>query len=576
MFKQAAFGLAGLSATGLGLYLSRRQWLAQMLGLSPVQNAVGVEYGLRARMRDGAHLVADHYYPLASGRFPTILMRTPYGRGIRSMPLGWLISFSAQRFAERGYHVVIQDTRGRFDSEGEFAPFFCEAEDGQDTLNWLADQPWFNGVAGMWGLSYGGYAQWAVAADAPAFLRSMVTGIAGSRMNQFEGGTFALNTIARWIYSLNTTGQAPPSSWWEWVRRTSLWVREETFTPAFSHLPLLECDRVMLGRAVPYYREWLNHPNGDDEYWDRANHSRNLAQVRVPTHLISGWYDMLLHETLRDYGALHAAGHAPYLTIGPWGHGNLELVFESLRQGGAYFEAYLKGDCSRLRLNPVRLYVMGADEWREFLNWPPSSIKTRYFLRAGRQLLADPPQNEEQPDRYRYDPADPTPSVGGQQFGPWAGPKDNRALEARSDVLSFTSSALRNPLEVIGPVRVELAARSSLPHTDFFARLCDVSPDGRSINLCDGLFRIRPGPQQGKRVGEDQVNFLEVHLYPTAYRFLPGHRIRLQVSSGAHPNWARNLGTGEPLGSATRMQAAEQCILHDPLHPSALVLPVVR
>ena len=250
---------------------------------------------------------------------------------------------------------------------------------------------------------------------------------------------------------------------------------------------------------------------------------------------------------MKDYAALHRAGRAPYLTIGPWTHVSVEGMAVAARESLIWLKAHLKGDRSQLREAPVRVFVMGANTWRDFSEWPPPGLQTRrWHLQADRGLSPATPAASE-PDRYQYDPAHPTPSLGGALLTREAGPRDNRALESRPDVLTYTSAPLEKDLEVIGPVQAELFVRSSLPHTDFFARLCDVEPSGRSVNLCDGLLRLVPGQPAPKPDGTLRIT---LDLWPTAHRFLAGHRIRLQVSSGAHPRFARNPGTGEPLGTA--------------------------
>jgi putative CocE/NonD family hydrolase len=244
-----------------------------------------------------------------------------------------------------------------------------------------------------------------------------------------------------------------------------------------------------------------------------------------------------------------------------------------LREGLIWFDAHLKGDRRRLRHRSVRVYVMGADEWRELDDFPPPARQTNYYLRAEGKLTTDPPGPTSPPDHYRYDPVDPTPALGGPLLAfKGAGPQDNRPLEARADVLCYTTPPLTREVEIIGPVRLELFARSSLPHTDFFGRLCDVTPDGRSTNVCDGLFRIEPGRGDA---GPDGSLRVRIDMWATGHRFRQGHRLRLQVSSGAHPRWSRNLGTGEAPATGIRTAIAEQTIYHDEAHPSALVLPVV-
>jgi len=356
---------------------------------------------------------------------------------------------------------------------------------------------------------------------------------------------------------------------------------------AMLHLPLVEADLVAIGEALPYYREYFKHPYPDDPYWHASDRGRHMGEVGASVTLVSGWYDFFLRELLADYAALRAAGKEPYLTIGPWFHTNLQAAFESLRQGIAWFDAHLKCDPSALRAKPVRVYVMGAAEWREMDAWPPLLRTQQYFLHGRGRLSTEPSTVESAPDHYRYDPADPTPAIGGPLFNYFqAGAKDNRALEARADVLCYTTPPLDHDVEIMGAPRVVLHARSSLTHTDFFARLCDVHPSGRSINVTDGLLRIEPGTSESQPDGSLRIESgtsqsqldgglrIEVVLWPTAYRFRAGHCIRLQLSSGAHPRWSRNLGSGEPIGAGTKMFAADQTIFHDSTHPSSLTLPV--
>ena len=328
----------------------------------------------------------------------------------------------------------------------------------------------------------------------------------------------------------------------------------------------------MTGRTVPYFQQWLEHDAPDDPWWASAQHADTVAKVTAPVYLLGGWYDFFLPFTVRDYAALRAAGKRPYLTIGPWAHSGLAAMGVAVNEGLAFFDAHVRGDGSRLREEPVRIWVSGANEWRAYPEFPPPGARPeRWYLQAGGRLAPDPPANSA-PDAYRYDPADPTPAVGGP-LGPGlsvkAGPVDNRGLEARPDVLTYTSVALDRDVEVIGPVSAELFVRSSLEHTDFFARLCDVHRFGRSINVCDGLLRLVP---DRPALEPDGCRKVAIDLWPTAHRFRRGHRIRLQVSSGAFPRWARNLGSGEPLATATTLRVAEQRVYHDPAHCSAVVL----
>ncbi len=571
MRRRFLLALAGLGLAGWGLYRLRRRLLARLLRLPPPRNDVVVERGVRVPMPDGVSLAADHYRPRAQGSFPTILIRSPYGRGGGGGAIGRGSALVMERFAERGYHVLIQDVRGRFDSEGRFETLTHEASDGLATVEWIVRQPWSDGVVGMWGPSYLGYCLWAVATAAPPALRAIVPVIPFSSGHSaaFLDGAPALDTALRIMNLFEYTGNPERPAV---EAKLLLPEQEQIVQRAFRHLPLQEADEIAVGRAVPFFRQGLADPRPEAPFWQALDQHARLWQVQAPAHLIGGWYDLFLRDVLADYAALGAAGREPYLTVGPWYHLDLRWVLESVREGLAWFDCHLKGECHRLRRHPVRYYVLGADEWREAWSWPPAAAVTRYYLHARRRLSPDVPAPTSSPDAYRYDPADPTPVLGGPVLFPPAGPLDNRPLESRPDVLSYTTAPLAHDLEIIGPVRLELYVRSSREHTDFHGRLCDVYPDGRSINICDGLFRVEPGSGERQPDGTLRV---EVDMWATACRFRQGHRLRLQVSSGAHPRWARNLGMGELLGSGTAMAAAAQQVYHDAAHPSALVLPVI-
>lgn len=572
MRPKTALVMLGLGAglAGAAAYRFRRHILGWLLRLPPVRSAVTVEYGLRVPMPDGVTLCADHYAPRGGG--PTILVRTPYGRGPAAGPTGRGTAAVARCFAERGYHVLLQDVRGCFDSGGELVPLVHEEADGLATLRWLSRQPWYNGVLGMWGPSYLGYCQWSVATNAPADLKAIAPTVTFARGYDvgYPQGAFALDLALRMLYLFDAQDQHSGRSPEENRRRMR--DIEELLAPAFLSLPLLDVDELLTGKKNSFYREGLTHAGPAAPFWQNLDHRVRLGQVTAAPLLFSGWYDLFLRDLLSDYATLRAAGRTPYLTIGPWCHADMRWLMENLRESLAWFDRHMRGEPVRLRQYPVRLYLMGAEEWREYPDWPPPAAAARYALCPGGELVAGGPPSAAPPDRYRYDPADPTPNIGGPLLMLPAGPLDNRPLEARPDVLCYTTAPLPADLDVIGPVRLELYARSSLPHTDFFGRLCDVYPDGRSINVCDGLVRVAPGTGEPQ---PDGTLRLEVDMWATAQRFRRGHRLRLLVASGAFPRWNRNLGLGEPEGTAVRMAAADQEVYHDAAHPSALVLPVV-
>ncbi|MFE9689920.1 CocE/NonD family hydrolase [Micromonospora sp. NPDC005806] len=521
---------------------------------------IAVTRDIPVRVRDGVALCTDHYAPDLPDA-PTVLVRTPYGRGGPMRLLGRLT-------AERGFHVVIQSCRGTHGSDGEFAPLVHERDDGLDTLGWLRRQRWWSGAFGMFGASYQGFVQWALAAEAADELRAMVAVVTASatRDSTYAGESFALDTVLTWAELL----QAQTVPWL--ARQWELKRGQPRLTRALTHLPLVEADRVATGVTVPFFQEWLRHHTPDADYWRPRVFGDRIAEVRAPVAMVSGWQDIFLPAQLDDYARLRAAGARPRLTVGPWTHGSPGLFVAALREGLDWLDEHLAGRPTPRR-PPVRVHVGGAGGgWRDLPDWPPPAVPARWYLHAGRSLAGAPP-TVSPPDRIWYDPADPTPSLGGPLLVEQrAGAVDNRPVEARPDVLTYTSAPLDVPVEVVGPVHAEIHVRSELSYLDVFVRLCDVDRRGRSWNVCDGLVRVAPGRFPADPFG---VVTVPVTLWPAAHRFAAGHRLRVQVSGGAHPRYARNPGTGEPLGTAVTLRAGWREILHDPEHPSVLVLPVV-
>ena len=560
-------GIAGLTALGSSIYLGRRQIIARMLKLPPPTYKVEKEPDLHVIMPDSIELATDLYRPAGLDNAPTVLMRTPYGRKS-------INQFFAMIFAERGFNVVSQDVRGRFDSEDDFEPYVHEASDGEATLAWIAEQPWSNGRIGMWGQSYVGFVQWAAASTGTPHLHAMMPAITQSNLGgPNEQGFIWLDRTLRWLLLLDAMIDPALPAWQKLALSYYAPTQNRRLVHGWNQLPLSTADEAVLGRPEPFYRTWVTNweKEAEDPCWQNIDLRASVPKVSVPLHLIAGWYDIFLQGQLNDYAALRAAGHNPYLTIGPWTHMDEQGMAFSLREGIRWFAAHLQGKEAAVRPSAVRLYLQGTDEWQDYESWPPPAKESPYYLQAMGKLAVHQPAAGSAPDHYVYDPADPTPNLGGALLSTEAGRVDNRPLEARADVLTYTTEPLTEPLTVIGPVKLRLYVRSSLAHTDFYGRLCDVDGDGRSLNVCDGLLRLQPGrgdPQP------DGSLYLEVDMTATAYQFQPGHRLRLQVSSGAHPRISRNLGTGEPAMHGTTMQAAQQAIYHDPAHPSALILPL--
>ncbi len=457
--------------------------------------------------------------------------------------------------------MLIQSTRGGFGSGGVFDPLRQEREDGAATLDWLVRQPWAGDAVVLVGPSYLEYVQWAVADRLPPQVKAMIPQVTESGLT--------LEFLREDGLSLET-----PFGWGVQVavqeRRFALFRQRsqaKKLKQALETLPLVQADVVAIGHRSDYIQDVLAHPENHPR-WTGIGHRRRVADVTVGVSSIAGWYDIFLPGQLRDFRTLQEAGRRPRLTVGPWTHaGRADLLAGSgvtLRETLEFGLAHARGEQPPERA-PVRLFVMGEETWRDFASWPPEGhAPQRFHLHADGVLALGPPGGSE-PDRYRYDPADPTPAAGGVRMAPDAGRVDNVALEARADVLTYTTAVLGEDVEVIGDVHAEICFRSSLRFADVFVRLCDVGPDGRSLNVCDGLTSLRDA-------GEPAA--VTVRMWPTAHRFRRGHRIRVQVSSGAFPRYARNPGTGEPHATAVTLRAADQEVHHAPGRASAIVLPV--
>ncbi|MEU4236962.1 CocE/NonD family hydrolase [Actinoplanes sp. NPDC026619] len=342
------------------------------------------------------------------------------------------------------------------------------------------------------------------------------------------------------------------------------------------HPPLGAGDRVATGRTIDCYQDWVNRDDLSDEYWTVQSHTAAVPKVTAPIAMTTGWYDIFLPWQLRTYQQLVDAGNPPQLTVGPWGHASPPLLRDTPAEVYAFLRNRLMGGPDT-RPDPVRVYVTGAEEWRGYTEWPPAAVTGTPWLLQPEGGLATRTPPVSAPSRYVYDPADPTPALGGPALSPKSGPVDNTAHERRADVLTFTSAKLSSPVEVLGEPVATIALRSDREHTDLFVRICDVRPDGTSWTVCDGIRRIggRGTVTIDPKAGDDGVREVIVSLLPTAHRFRAGHRIRIQISSGAHPRYARNTGGDEPAGAARTLHRANQEILHDPAHPSRIVLPTL-
>ena len=516
----------------------------------PLTRDIAAQRDLRVPMPDGVVLLADRYAPRVGGDgLPVALLRSPYGRrgSIASM---------ASPLAERGYQVIMQSCRGTFGSGGTFEAMRNERADGLATLDWITRQPWFGGSIVLYGPSYLGYVQWAVADQLPPEVKAIIPVVTESAITLefLRPDGMSLETPFGW--GVLTDSQEKPGAL---LRQLTAGRRN---LRAMRALPLRDADVMASGHRVGYVQDILTHA-ADDPYWAPLDHRNRVAGVTIPVSSVGGWYDIFLPGQLRDFRVLQDLGRPVRLTVGPWHHlsGSGQGAGEALAFGLAHARGERPADRA-----PVRVFVMGEEAWRDLESWPPPGFgPQRFYLRPGGLLETSVGEGGDR-DRFRYDPKDPTPAVGGVRMLPWgAGRAENSALEARPDVLTYTTAALDADTEVIGDVSAEIWFSSSLSYADVFVRLCDVDASGKSWNVCDGLTSV---------TGADVPSAVTVRLWPTAYRFRRGHRIRVQVSSGAFPRFARNGGSGEPRATATRLLTADQCVYHDPSRPSAVVLPV--
>jgi uncharacterized protein len=539
----------------------------------------------RVPMRDGIALSADVYLPLRARDLPTIIQWTPY-ESTRERFISWGVWF-----ASRGYAAVVVDVRGRYESDGVFTAWTHDGRDAYDTVTWASAQQWSNGRIGTWGRSYGALVQWQLAHLGHPSVRCVAPQVIHDDYfwdGYWTGGAFqlalTLGAAALWTSAMALiTG---PSA------------RDVVLNDRiFGHLPLIELDELTIGRKVDYWRLWWEH-QVNDEYWQQFRH--RPEKVDVPIFQQGGWFDPYSGSHLRCFAAI--GDRVPNrVLIGPWSHeaevetftGDIDLTpaLTVIQEHElAFYDRYLKEiDNGWDERPPAELYVLGADAWRSESEWPlPGTEWTPFHLRQGGALSRSEPAADEPGDRYDYDPADPVPTIGGvnsvltmtqgAQTRILPGPLDQRPLECRDDVRVYTSEPLDRDLEVIGPVEMVLYAASSARDTDFFVRLCDVYPDGRSIFLTEGVIRAR----YRYSVEGESVELLEqgeaaeyrFRCYPVANVFRRGHRIRLDVTSSSFPRFSRNLNTGEDVGTGTRMEVARQTLLHTARYPSHILLPV--
>jgi len=563
-------------------------------------DSVIIEHGVAVKMRDGTILRADIFRPNAPGKFPILLTRTPYD-------MRHDLDFSLKGVS-RGYVVINQDVRGRYTSDGEWYPFIHESDDGYDTVEWAASLPYSDGRVGMYGGSYVGATQMLAAIAHPPHLAGICPVVTAS--NYHEGWTYQGGAFEQWFNESWTSGLAQDT-----LNRS---VSQQTNAlHGISKLPLSEyplfplpqssSDNELLRSLAPYFLDWLAHPSYDD-YWKRLAIEEHYPDIRVPSLTVAAWYDIFLGGSLRNYIGLkeHAAdenarqGQRLLVTIG--GHAGSSQKIGDLDFGpAAPFDEdaitldwydHLFRNLANQFAGPkrVKIFVMGSNQWRDEDDWPLARARdTRYFLHSagkantatGDGFLSTTPPQSENADKLTYNPANPAPTVGGplccDSTHLQPGPRDQKEVEVRQDVLVYSTPALADDMEVTGPVHVELFANSSTRDTDFTAKLVDVSPDGSADNVTEGIIRgrYRNSQQTPDPIKPGGTYKFTIDLWSTSNVFRRGHRLRLEISSSNFPRFDRNTNTGDDLAHATRLVSAVNTIRHDKEYPSALILPIV-
>ncbi|MEU6373528.1 CocE/NonD family hydrolase [Streptomyces sp. NPDC046909] len=558
---------------------------------------IRIELDVPARMRDGTVLRADVYRPGGTGPWPVLLSRLPYGKRTPMMT----VMLDPAAAARRGFMVVIQDTRGRFASEGEWEPFTYEESDGYDTVRWAAALPGSNGSVGMIGGSYFGNTQWTAALSKPPELKAIAPMITWSDPDDglwTRGGAIELGITVPWslLQGADTLMRRHATDFDGLVSGLTGLIQD------FDGLANGGYEELPAGRFPAFARHDLpelgyERSRREPEWATSSRVAGRHDEVDLPTFQVGGWYDIFSQGTLDNFTAMRRAGRSATLIMGPWTHTNWGHVVGDVNFGFTAHSDFMgmRGRLTDMQfdwfrrtigdgepLEPDRgrvlLFVMGVNRWREETEWPLSrGVDTDFHLRADGRLTPEPPPIAEQAEEFTYDPLDPVPTTGGailmgggllmaDDFPP--GPLDQAPVEAREDVLVFTTEPLTEDIEVTGRVKAVLFAATDGPSTDWVARLCDVDEHGVSRNVTDGIVRVRaatPG----------EVSERVVDLWSTSIVFRAGHRIRIQVTSSNFPRWDRNLNTGEPEDSATTARVARQQVFHDSARPSRIVLPVV-
>ncbi|MBI0581051.1 CocE/NonD family hydrolase [Neobacillus cucumis] len=576
--------------------------------MKPIQ--ILVEKNVPCEMRDGVILYADIYRPNEEGTFPVLLTRLPYSKDLPHYSHRYL---DTNRLVENGFVVIIQDVRGRFQSEGEFQSFRQEANDGYDTVEWAASLPFSTGKVGMFGMSYYGYTQLMAATKRPPHLAAIFPAMtlndqrngASYRNGVYQPGfteTWTLESIAP---DLLMRKYGEPKKREDALRSLADQLNKldelYQFAPVNQWLPLKEL------KVAEFFFEELEHPIEDEDYWKESSIIDKYEDLKIPAYHLGGWYDCFIGPTLTNYSEMTKTGKHQKLIVGPWGHGYFASV-----QGECSFGVHASGDWIDLGGNitdlhirwfnhwlkgidmgletepPVKIFIMGINEWRDEWEWPLARTQyTNFYLHSsgkantknGDGVLSLMCSVDEVFDSYFYDPKNPVPTKGGSTLfaGPLTmGPFDQREIEEREDVLVYSTEPLTEAIEVTGQVKVKLWASTDAKDTDFTAKLVDTAPDGKALILTEGIVnaKYRNGFQPEKELAGEVVEY-EIDLWATSNVFLQGHRITLEISSSSSPHYLPNPNTGKSLVESKQTRTAKQTIFHNEQYPSHLILPII-
>jgi uncharacterized protein len=584
LLQGAAAVTALLCISAWATYQMGPSLLAHRLGLRRSEFAVREQKGAALLTSDGISLVADIYHPQRIARTPTILVRIPLTRDFKNSLFASMIG---KMWAERGYTVVIQGTRGRFGSEGTFYPLRGERQDGIETLQWIAKQPWFDGHILTWGGSSFGQTQWAIADQSAPGPSALMVYFASTDFHDmfYPGGAFSLDSALSW--AIRSYG----------VRDQADWPSANEVERAATGFPLLDADRRARGANIDFFKDWVGHPDRD-AFWADIDGQNRVQSLKAPVLLMAGWYDPFLPTQLNDFIHIRQSSEPIVATrsrliIGPWTHAS-EVTFPDGTKGGNFrlqslaeslpwFDENL-GKTTPPASSPVRIFVMGKNQWRNEQEWPLARTQyTPYFLgstRSANSVTGDGTLNtlapiaEEPADSYAYDPLHPVPTAGGAMIGPAAGIARQNDIEGRGDVLVYTTPSLNEDLEVTGPISLILYVSTTAPNTDFTAKLLDVHQDGSAFNISEGILRRSYQEAQGPSVTQ-KVYEIHLDLWPTSIVLFKGHRIRLEVSSSNFPRFDRNPNNGNRIATEMNAISAKQTVSHDPKYPSRLIMPII-